>query len=86
MPDKPLWCVCRVVDYQLAWLEYPDTYAPLSLETWVTRDREEAYQAARVNRGLLCRVDGLPDEVSLRTFSRAVAALSERDAAVDALA
>lgn len=78
MPDnKPLWCVVRVVDYQLGFLEYPDTYAPLSTSTWVTRDREEAYQTARLQRGLLLRCDGIPDEVSLASFFRALQTIAD---------
>jgi hypothetical protein len=83
MPDKrPIWCVVRVVDYQIGFLEFPDTYAPLSTSTWVTRDREEAYQTARAQRGLLLRCDGIPDEVSVATFRRALEGIADHCADV----
>lgn len=88
MPDhKPLWCVVRLVDYQLAFLELPDCYGPLSLATWFTIDRELAYQTARAQRGLLARWPCVPDASTVDHVQRAIEACNfEPDAAADALA
>lgn len=85
MPDhKPLWCVLRVVDYNLAFLEFPDIYAPLGTSTWLTHDREEAYLKAREQRGLLCKWSGLPDASTLNHVATLVDHCFYSEATVDA--
>lgn len=62
------WCVIRIEDYRLTALapadpEYPSDdleYAELGGETYLSTDREEAFQNARTFKGLLVSSEGLP--------------------------
>lgn len=57
---KQHWIVIRLIECRLMAHVAPDDWAPVGLTTWVTDDREKAYQAARRLGGLLLRANGLP--------------------------
>lgn len=74
------WCVVKVEDYRLQALTPADPEFPaddldwgdLGPDTYITTDREEAFQTARRERGLLMSCDGLPAPGRIIAFKEAV--------------
>lgn len=56
---RKLWLIIRIENYGLQFLTTAEEWEGYSAETIVSFDREEAYQAARRNQGLLCRADAV---------------------------